>query len=463
VFSFKRDSEANRTQTAINMDELNKLTDCLKRCDLSKPLELELSPSSLLRDVVKVINEIIETRQNAAAHTMLDINVAVGQMTGMTSIREMLQQIQEQTPQIANMSAQAQEMGAAANETASSASNAASFVEQSLSTATSGVEKIQQAVGFVERSFTQFEQVSKQVENVLDSMSEIKQIVSVIAGVADQTNLLALNAAIEAARAGEQGRGFSVVADEVRKLAEHTKTSVIDIRQKIEDLSQNSKRTADDILSLSHMMSEGKSVMQGAGQEVEQILRHVVTISDDIQRIAAGSEEQSAVIEEFAQVISLVSESANTTERVAHQTGEGIYAISQQLGELRSKQISSVPVINSHNALELSKTDHLLWTWRIYNMLLGYEHVDPKSVGNHHDCRLGKWADGPETEALRQNPTFARLASPHQRVHELAHQAALAYSQGNINQASDLLAQMAQASQEVVGILEELQQLLAHK
>jgi len=200
--------------------------------------------------------------------------------------------------------------------------------------------------------------------------------------------------------------------------------------------------------------------MQDAGQEVEQILHHVVTISENIQQIAAGSEEQSSVIEEFSQVISMVSESANTTERVTHQTGEGIYAISQQLGEIRTRQIQSVPVITSHQALELSKTDHLLWTWRIYNMLLGYEHVDPSTVGTHHDCRLGRWVDGPQTAALRQNPTFLKLSSPHERVHELARQAAIAYSQGNANQASTLLAQMSQASQEVVGILDELQQQL---
>jgi len=461
MFKFIQNSpEKDGAQRTIDKDELNKLTECLSHCDLGRPLKPELSPSSSLNGIVKVINEIIETRQNAVAGTMLDINGAVGQMTGMTSIREMLQRIQEQTPQIANMSAQAEEMGAAASETASSASNAASYVEQSLNTAASGVEKIKQAIDFVERSFAQFEQVSQQVQAVLDSMSEIEQIVGVIAGVADQTNLLALNAAIEAARAGEQGRGFAVVADEVRKLAEHTKTSVTDIRQKTGHLSQNSSRTANDILSLSHMMLEGKDVMQAAGQEVEQILTHVITISKDIQQIAAGSQEQSAVIEEFAQIISRVSESAHTTELVANQTGEGIYAISQQLGEIRTRQIQSVPVITTPQALELSKTDHLLWTWRIYNMLLGYEHVDSRNVGTHHDCRLGQWVDGPESEILRANPTFMKLASPHERVHELARQAAHAYSQGNVNEAGSLLSQMSQVSQEVVAILNELQRLV---
>ena len=461
MFNFTRQAHANDAQIAIIKDDLNKLTECLNQCDLGKPLELDLSPSSPLRGIVNVINGIIETRQAAVSGNLLDINGAVGQMTGLTtSIREMLLRIQEQTPQLADMSAQAEEIGASTTETASAASNAATFVEKSVTTATSGVEKIKQAIDFVERSFAQFEQVSQQVQDVLHYMSEIEQIIGVIAGVADQTNLLALNATIEAARAGEHGRGFAVVADEVRKLAEHTKTSVTDIRQKIGHLDQNSSRTANDIRSLSHMMLEGKSVMQDAGQEVEQILNHVVTISEGIQQIAAGSEEQSFVIEDFSQIISLVSASANMTERVAHQTGEGIYALSQQLEVVRTRQIQSVPVITSHQALELSKTDHLLWTWRIYNMLLGYEHVDPSTVGNHHECRLGRWIDGPKTATLHKNSTFLKLSSPHERVHDLAKKAALAYSQGNSSQASTFLDQMSQASHEVVGILEELQRQL---
>lgn len=460
MFPFKRPSKEETALKTLDKDELKKLAECLSQGDLSKPLELEVSSSSPLYSVVQHINELIKSHQSTATHCMLDINGVVGQMTSMTSIREMLQGIQELTPQIANMSAQAEEMGSAAHQTASSASNASSFVEQSLSTATSGVEKIQQAVSFVEQSFAQFEQVSQQVQEVLNSMGEIKQIVTVIAGVAEQTNLLALNAAIEAARAGEQGRGFAVVADEVRKLAEHTKTSVTDIQQKIGYLSQSSNRTASDILALSHMMQEGKSVMQGAGQEVEQILNHIVTIAEDIQQIAAGSEEQSAVIQEFSQILCHVSDSANATERVANATGEGIYAISQQLGEIRTRQIQNVPLINTHQALELSKTDHLLWTWRIYNMLLGYEQVDPKNVGDHHVCRLGRWAEGPQAATLRTNPIFMKLASPHARVHDLARQSALAYSQGNVEQASYLLSEMSQASKEVVGILEELQRLV---
>lgn len=50
----------------------------------------------------------------------------------------------------------------------------------------------------------------------------IREVVTLIRGIADQTNLLALNATIEAVRAGDAGRGFAVVAAEVKRLAEHT-------------------------------------------------------------------------------------------------------------------------------------------------------------------------------------------------------------------------------------------------
>ena len=68
--------------------------------------------------------------------------------------------------------------------------------------------------------------VSKFCDSLVESMNEIKQVLTEIstnneqiAEISGQTNLLALNASIEAARAGEAGKGFAVVAEEINKLA----------------------------------------------------------------------------------------------------------------------------------------------------------------------------------------------------------------------------------------------------
>ena len=448
-----------REHTATITDELdyNKLYQCLTHCDFSKRIEVDIEPTSRIYPVVEILNRVITERQTSASASLTELDLTVQNLTSMTSIRHMLVKVGEQSIQLANMAAQAEQLGAAANQVANSSTNSATFVEQAASTATSGGEKIQQAIQFVEYSFDEFAKVSQQVEEVLNSMQEIEQIVGVIAGVADQTNLLALNAAIEAARAGEHGRGFSVVADEVRKLAEHTKTSVTNIRQKIVSLSQNSQETTKNISSLSNTMQKGKNVMKEAAESLQGIIHNFGAISEDIQNIAAGSEEQSAAVQESASSVTTIAMAAEEIEQVAKVTGQGIYDISQALQKMRTEQVARVPNLGTHQALELYKTDHLLWTWRIYNMILGFEHLKSSEVGNHHECRLGYWVDGNDSEKCRSLPAFRQLESPHKLVHELAREAALAYEQGEIAKAEQILERMGRASGEVVVILEELQ------
>ena len=149
---------------------------------------------------------------------------------------------------------------------------------------------------------------------------------------------------------------------------------------------------------------------------------------------------------------------AEEIEQVAKVTGQGIYDISQALQKIRMEQVARVPNLGTHLALELYKTDHLLWTWQIYNMILGFEHLKASEVGNHHECRLGHWVDGHDSEECRSLPAFSQLESPHKMVHELAREAAEAYELGNIPKAEQIMVRMGQVSLEVVGILEVLQQ-----
>lgn len=439
---------------SINKIEYDQFVDFLKTWN-QEHINLDIPVSSPLNLIIENLNNFAAERQVNMITTAMNLNATVQEMTGMTSVHQMLAGLREQTRHVSGMSIQASEIGSSTEHVATAASSAANFVEQSVQTATSGGEKINQAMSFVESSFVEFESVSEQVHDVLNFMKEIEQIVSVIAGVADQTNLLALNAAIEAARAGEHGRGFAVVADEVRKLAEHTKSSVADIYQRINYLNQSSNRTANGITTLAQIMHEGKNKMQDVGKAVRDILHNVEEIYQEIHQIASVSEQQSAASQEFAASVVAVARSAETVEHIAVKTGEEIFQISQAIVKMRARHFRRLPPLSGNDFLEACKTDHLLMIWQIYNMTMGYEQIDPKVVGDSN-CNFGRWYHGADSEGFRSLSVFQAVGDQHKLIHDLARQASTAYLNNDLLQADQSLQQLSSSGQEFVDLLERL-------
>jgi len=188
--------------------------------------------------------------------------------------------------------------------------------------------------------------VSTQVVSVLGNKStEIGSIVSSITSISEQTNLLALNAAIEAARAGEQGKGFAVVADEVRKLAEESSKAAGNISELVSEI-QNEIQNAIKAMSNGTMaVNSGIKVVNEAGgsfsdivhdvnymasqmqdmsgiveeisagthnmlEDIENVSRISDISSENSQSVAAGSEEQTALMNEVAKAAEKLSEMA---------------------------------------------------------------------------------------------------------------------------------------------------------
>ncbi len=153
---------------------------------------------------------------------------------------------------------------------------------------------------------SQNNELNEQLNVLSDNAEQVRNVLTVVGGIAEQTNLLALNAAIEAARAGEQGRGFAVVADEVRTLAVRTQESLEEINNIVNNITQASSNvigkmqnqnasleklvdltgnTSDSIHIAAKILAKSTEVIGQLSEDTSSIHNDVLSISDEINKL----------------------------------------------------------------------------------------------------------------------------------------------------------------------------------
>lgn len=156
------------------------------------------------------------------------------------------------------------------------------------------------------------DELNERLGGLTESITQIKDVSSLVYDVADQTNLLALNAAIEAARAGEHGRGFAVVADEVRKLAEKTQSSLQEIEARINTVVQNLSEIGDSIKASTKNFNELNHEAEVSKENIESVQNFMVEVISSIQAQSDSSTALGAqtrgIIDELNQINTLLQE-----------------------------------------------------------------------------------------------------------------------------------------------------------
>ncbi|MDR1642793.1 MAG: methyl-accepting chemotaxis protein [Clostridiales bacterium] len=183
------------------------------------------------------------------------------------------------------------------------------------------------ALSLSDESIRGVESGSRQMNNLINAISEISamsdqigHIIKTINDIAFQTNLLALNAAVEAARAGAAGKGFSVVAEEVRNLATKTSEATNDISALIQNsaktvqngniIAQETFESFNAIVEMtrksSGLIDEMAENMKRQSSETNKITEGLEDIMGVVVKISSTSEESAAASQELASQSSIL-------------------------------------------------------------------------------------------------------------------------------------------------------------
>lgn len=411
-------------------------------------------PASVPRDIGQALGRLAAA---IAGRDLEDLKQAVDHSTGAS---EAAAAVACTVGDVKSIDALTHTMSAAIEELNATMNNIAELSSQTTLSVQHGSELIAEGAAAASSGHTSITTISDRVEHMAKAIASleraagnISEIVDAIAAIARQTNLLALNATIEAARAGESGKGFAVVASEVKALASKTAQATEGAQSRIRSL-------LSEVSTLHAAMATVRTSVETGGEVTATAEAKISNIRAIMHDNAAHTAEISRILGEQALA---TGELARTVSQIAGQGHSATKNAEHAIATVAKSELlvsNRLQILEGRNipdyVLYRAKSDHMLWKKRLNEMLAGLNRLAASELSDHHACRLGKWYQTVSDGGIRTLGDFRDLDAPHAAVHNHGKRAAEFHARGDRDAAYREVAEMDNASDEVIRLLDRL-------
>lgn len=363
-------------------------------------------------------NEVILAFKKSNNNFVMRMNEAMEHIGDSSYVKEMIEQVTSQTTSIQEMTESSKELESSINSISEEVGFIKNNAQAAIEVSQKSVMNMNETIASVKESVEEIKSINDKVQDFHEKIEQITKIIDMVKKIANQSGLLALNASIEAARAGEAGKGFAVVANQVKELSSNTTQSAETVVRYVSELQESISELITLVDNTTIHLEEGNEKVQQSVQDINSMSDHMNLINDRINNIFDAVNTQSDVTNTFVKSIEFMADSYETLQQDCVNTGSHLYRIGRYVDTTRSDMARGFSSLTTQDWIRVFQIDHLIFTWRVYNNLAGFEHLKITQLNNPKGCKFGKWAGEQTDPKIINNQIFKDLLKYHEGIHK---------------------------------------------